>query len=1095
MKKICKLFLVDLLLILSWDVLIAQSNDILNAQKNLDAGKKYLDIKKYSAAEKNFLQVRQIYEYQKTTIKLAEVDFYLARVDYYLKKYDEGIKYAKSSQKLYSNLAQRINAQRAASVLTSLYFKKYEMAGIAAFDEKNFDLAKKNFRETFKYTSNKPNQKARIFYYLAKTFLNTNQMDSSLYFIEKTRYILSSFPEANQSNSFVRKYLKECLKLKALIYDKRHDYYRESNVLTSLMNSFSDSMTPEERRINLKNLLISYINADRLKDALLALSEFSRTDSTISGIYAGIIYERFGNSEKAIKLLQKAHKTFLLENNTQADIPCLDRLWHLQFRQRKYDDTELSLDDFLRYSEKLTPNQYLSALLAQVYIKRLKRNNVAADSLLRLFKRTLKTKSSQLDEEDREEYIINMAANYLNFGQADSAASLIEKYRNDIISFKDNHLRVEFLMISGQLENARKQYKNAIKDYTLAYEIAKANLFSKEMIKILLDMGNIYYNLGANHDALGWYKKVEKFIESNGDSVDLAVYFTNLANIYKNIQKSDSAIYYYKKSICLSKKGNIANNLVHNYYFLGQLYENKGEIKTAIEYYQMALTEIRKEYSPQSEIYSNEWNNVQRTVDVYDRLITLSYKLGRKKQGDNYRVLKYKFFSANKLLKNLEQANLSGNNLTISQKKLHQLESNTSINSSRIAEIEYQKGRLNFDRVSKEVSELLENYEQKVDKIKFQYGSQLSQYTAISPEQLGRLQNYLPQNVLLLSFFPANDQLFIFTIKKNYRNIFSVPVSRRKLYKKIRSFKKNIHSFQMVMAVRNSDTTKISLLNKRLSNFQRISLDLYSILFKPIEKIIDQNVKYILIIPSGLIYYVPFQALIYPSNGTFHYLVEKYTISYQNGNTVLNTLTRMRLNVHNYRLLALGDPDGSLPNAAEEIQAIKNEFPGASKTFLGKNATKDVLFKYSGDYNIIHFATHARLNYFNTYQSYILLAKSKKYSKKLTRNDIYSNKMKLNGVELVTLSACETGVGEKNPKSEVENIANAFLRRNVSSVVASLWSVSDVSTKELMVYFYKNIKTIPKSEALREAQLYLLKNTYYNNPYYWAAFVLIGDWR
>ena len=103
--------------------------------------------------------------------------------------------------------------------------------------------------------------------------------------------------------------------------------------------------------------------------------------------------------------------------------------------------------------------------------------------------------------------------------------------------------------------------------------------------------------------------------------------------------------------------------------------------------------------------------------------------------------------------------------------------------------------------------------------------------------------------------------------------------------------------------------------------------------------------------------------------------------------------------------------------------------------------------------------------------------------------------MKLNGVELVTLSACETGVGEKNPKSEVENIANAFLRRNVSSVVASLWSVSDVSTKELMVYFYKNIKTIPKSEALREAQLYLLKNTYYNNPYYWAAFVLIGDWR
>jgi CHAT domain-containing protein len=103
--------------------------------------------------------------------------------------------------------------------------------------------------------------------------------------------------------------------------------------------------------------------------------------------------------------------------------------------------------------------------------------------------------------------------------------------------------------------------------------------------------------------------------------------------------------------------------------------------------------------------------------------------------------------------------------------------------------------------------------------------------------------------------------------------------------------------------------------------------------------------------------------------------------------------------------------------------------------------------------------------------------------------------LKLN-TELVTLSACETGINEGNPGDELIGLTRAFLYAGTPSVIVSLWSVNAISTQELMIEFYKNLKNgEDKATALQQAQIKIMEKEGYSNPYYWAPFVLVGDWE
>ncbi|MGE5841368.1 MAG: CHAT domain-containing protein, partial [Deltaproteobacteria bacterium] len=145
------------------------------------------------------------------------------------------------------------------------------------------------------------------------------------------------------------------------------------------------------------------------------------------------------------------------------------------------------------------------------------------------------------------------------------------------------------------------------------------------------------------------------------------------------------------------------------------------------------------------------------------------------------------------------------------------------------------------------------------------------------------------------------------------------------------------------------------------------------------------------------------------------------------------------------------------------------------------------------------FSTHGEMIESAPLESNLRFTPTPQDDGKLMVSEIFDLEVKAN---LVTLSACETGLarGTKGgfPQGDdLVGLSRAFIHAGAPSVVASLWKVSDEATVEMIRAFYRNLQTMPKAEALQQAQLVLARSSAMisSHPYFWAPFILVGDWR
>jgi len=144
---------------------------------------------------------------------------------------------------------------------------------------------------------------------------------------------------------------------------------------------------------------------------------------------------------------------------------------------------------------------------------------------------------------------------------------------------------------------------------------------------------------------------------------------------------------------------------------------------------------------------------------------------------------------------------------------------------------------------------------------------------------------------------------------------------------------------------------------------------------------------------------------------------------------------------------------------------------------------------------IIHMACHGIINEEHPTLSGLVLSKDGNDNGFLSVKDVL-NLPPLKS-RLVVLSACQTGLGKLVRGEGMVGLTRAFMYAGTPTVLVSLWSVSDVSTATLMGEFYRNLvkEKLSKTDALRKAQLSLLGNEKFAHPFYWAPFVLVGDWK
>ena len=276
---------------------------------------------------------------------------------------------------------------------------------------------------------------------------------------------------------------------------------------------------------------------------------------------------------------------------------------------------------------------------------------------------------------------------------------------------------------------------------------------------------------------------------------------------------------------------------------------------------------------------------------------------------------------------------------------------------------------------------------------------------------------------------------------------------------------------------------------------------LYRILVEPIEDWIRDKDK-LAILPTGHLHFLPFQILRSAPQGTTadSLLAERFTIFYlSNLKAFLRPPPEVEL-----RIVAFGNADESLPFAEEEVNEIVALYPNTS-AYLRQQATENRVKTVSGDpaesdsgFNVLHFATHATLIFGEEgfENSFLTLAPDSAAAEdgRLTLGEIWGIPG-LHDYRLVTLSACQTALSDDVGSGWPVNPANAFLSVGVPTVVASLWEVDDSATSLLMERFYRNLPSLGAAASLRAAQLELAHSDEFSDPYFWAPFVVVGDWR
>ncbi|MFN7183082.1 MAG: CHAT domain-containing protein [Thermomonas haemolytica] len=252
--------------------------------------------------------------------------------------------------------------------------------------------------------------------------------------------------------------------------------------------------------------------------------------------------------------------------------------------------------------------------------------------------------------------------------------------------------------------------------------------------------------------------------------------------------------------------------------------------------------------------------------------------------------------------------------------------------------------------------------------------------------------------------------------------------------------------------------------------------------------------KRLVIVPHGPLHYLPFQALRLDGQ----YLIERNPMSIAPSISIAARLAQ-RTPKASARLLAFGNPAinpdvaDPLPGAEREVQELARQFPGA-RLYFREQANKDNFLKDAPASPLVHVAAHAMADTLDPLHSKVLLADENGQPNYLEAKDVMG--MKLGGVAMVALSACESGLGRVDNGDEVLGFTRSFLSAGTSTLLVSLWPVSDAATEQLMTTLYADLaKGEQVQDAMRDAQRTVLANPQTAHPYYWAPFNLIGNWR
>ncbi|MEM6252718.1 MAG: CHAT domain-containing protein [Cyanobacteria bacterium P01_D01_bin.156] len=707
--------------------------------------------------------------------------------------------------------------------------------------------------------------------------------------------------------------------------------------------------------------------------------------------------------------------------------------------------------------------------------------------------------------------------------------------------------------ILGAISEDYGDFPNAIEHYTQAQSVFERGyaeyvdeIFIEDQIKSIINIGNIWTHLGDYETAKQFYKQALALDATGGDTLQTSQILDNLGVVENRQGNYSAALNFYQQALAIKVSLGRPSDISATLHNLGNVHIFLGELKSAISLLNKALEltslydrglrinlkiTLARAYSA-TEDYAVAWENYHQALRLAldggerQRTIMATISFAESLVQQKQPLLAIAFYK--QAINDIEQIRDNVRSLPLeTQQRYVETVSNSYrelvallLKQNRVFEAQQVLDLLKIQELEDYFHDVRSEQPDFKEKLPYLTGERilLEQHQILLLETFAETSPVLSLEEFLaypdvegaLDTLNRNPELHSDSLKELQQKLNALPYESAVLYPLILEDRLELLLVSADGAPIHKTTSlskhqieeQVNVLRQQLvdpsSDVKAIASSLYDAIIAPFNKTLEKlAIEHIIYIPDGILHYIPLSVLYNRESG--RWLTQDYvsynltasnvgdlTHSPQQPWSVLAGAFTNTNQTFEKRIAQQNMNFNGLPYAGREVHALQKTFPD-TQILLDTDFTRANLENQLNGQNIVHLATHAAFVPGQPENSFILLGDGDTITLKELRH------WSLPNVDLVVLSACQTGISHIEDGLEILGMGFQVQRTEAQAALASLWWVDDRATSTLMELFYRALQTgNTKAQALQSAQQQLIDQGHHE-PYYWAPFVLIGN--
>ena len=1048
-------FVIAILFVLMFSSCFARNTQLYEGL--FSEGQTLMEQGKYEKALVKFNEGLKLSQANKTME--AEVSFLekIAQTYRKMRKYDKSIETYERTTSLYIKLKNLKRARISYSAMGSIY------------------MSRNNYKKSLDYMN-----KALLIARLSK---DKGEIGRALGNIANVYYLMGSYDSAAR-----------CYKGSIDLLIQTGDYINLEINIGNLGNVYSS-------RGDYKRAITFYSRSLEMAEKIKNPDALSRNLGNL-----GIAYSNLQEHEKGMDYLNKALKIARDSKLKKREVLWLGSIGNAYSRMGKKSEALVTFQEAVRKAKEI--DDQWSVVNYQGNIGIIYLNTGEFRKAMQLFFNALDYAEKIGDKKSEANFLCNIGIVYENLGLLNQSLQYHRRALEKAREMGDKYSEGTFLGNIGNVYKQAGDHQKSEAYYRQALDIAVELDDLKGQGINLGNLGNSCFDQKKFKEALNYYEKALKIAMKTQNPIDEGIRLGNMAGAYRELGDFNKSLDFYNRALRLATQSGNTQSIILQYLGRGLTFEKLNKTDNAIADLVKAVEMVENVRGDLGvEEYKNSFSN--RYIFIYEELIELLMLRNRSKDAMEY-AERAKARSFLDIVGKSDSIKNKAKDKTLAEKELQLL--------SKIRELEKKLYTLPEDQrmeVSAEIKKTQKKHSEILEKLKIN-DSEYASLITVTPSSLENIRKTLHPDEVLVEYFTTENKTLVWIMSKDGFDSLTLSADSETVEKDVKDLREALQPENL----KDTGAVAVKSCNKKLAQF-------HSKYYAPIENIIKKNsptrgnIKRIIIIPHGMFHLVPFSALA-DFNGK--YLIDKYEIltepsassfvlfrkrdkrktgkftGYALGNIDVNFNKTGNKNTQENRggNSAISDDFNTfppelrsdfkpLPGTKKEAEDISGEYRSKNQLadcYIEKDFTTRKVFETAPKAAVLHFATHG----------FISGRAKGRFSGLITADgfiymmDIF--KWKLNA-DMVVLSACKTGLGEVSVGDDVASLSRAFMQAGADNLIATLWSVQDDATRQLMVEFYREILTgSPIPTSLRNAQLKLKKQ--YPHPSFWSGFVVYG---